>query len=61
MPAWGSKTELLKNFPLTQSPEKFKKYGKYCEEARKKWITRELNRQSYTYSDAISIATTADI
>ncbi|XP_034938439.1 protein phosphatase 1 regulatory subunit 36-like [Chelonus insularis] len=63
MPSSGSDLELLETFPLRESPRKPGKYDKYREAARKKWISRELNRNTYmgdlsnTYSDTISLAT----
>lgn len=53
--------ELSDVYNLSKVQEVEGKYDKYREEARKKWIKRELNRQSYSsYSDAISIITTTD-
>lgn len=61
LPDNGDDLELSDVYNLSKVQEVEGKYDKYREEARKKWIKRELNRQSYSsYSDAISIITTTD-
>ncbi|CAD6231942.1 GSCOCG00001664001-RA-CDS [Cotesia congregata] len=58
---FGDDLELSDVYDLSKVQVVEGKYDKYREEARKKWIKRELNRQSYSsYSDAISIITTTD-
>ncbi|XP_008555279.1 uncharacterized protein LOC103576717 [Microplitis demolitor] len=61
LPDCGDDPELPDVYDLTKVQRIEGKYDKYREEARKKWVKRELNRQSYSsQSDAISIITTTN-
>ncbi|KAK0083829.1 hypothetical protein PV325_008149 [Microctonus aethiopoides] len=59
-PMSESNTELPSVFPLSKPMHNGKMYNDSNEEMRKKWIARELDRQTGTYSDAMSVATSGD-
>ncbi|KAK0182110.1 hypothetical protein PV327_000279 [Microctonus hyperodae] len=59
-PMYESNTELPSVFPSSKPMRKWRMYDESNEEMRKKWIARELDRQTGTYSDAMSVATSGD-
>lgn len=57
---YESNIELPSVFPLSKPMHNWGMYDESNEEMRKKWIARELDRQTGTYSDAMSVATSGD-
>ncbi|XP_043255732.1 uncharacterized protein LOC122399249 [Colletes gigas] len=60
LPLFESEFKLAKNFPIKMGDISPKGYQTVCEEARKRWLIREIKRQKNKNIDTYSISTTLD-
>ncbi|XP_015116149.1 protein phosphatase 1 regulatory subunit 36 [Diachasma alloeum] len=60
MPAFGPDPEIPEDYPPSKISGTSTKKHEIRNNARKMWISRELERQNHTHSDAVSLATTIE-